>query len=168
MKRLLPRLPRGAAAFSSLPPPSPALQRSVPSPPAAGRRPRSWRDEMPVESLLPATTPLPSLPPLRPGLSLPAPRLRVDTLPNGFTVATEETYGQVATLALFVEAGSMYEADGEVGACHFLEAAAFSATGSMRAEEVQRFTQEHGMTTGAVFNREVLMFKVDTLRGSAF
>lgn len=164
------RAPRAAfgvastAPFSSTPSASP-YKRLVPAP-AAGRRPRSWKDETPSEVLPPATTPLPSLPTLRPGLSLPAPRLRIDTLPNGLTVATEETYGQVATLALFVEAGSMYEAPGEVGACHFLEAAAFGATAGMRGEEVLRLTQDHGMTTGAVFNREVLMFKVDALRGS--
>jgi processing peptidase subunit alpha len=106
------------------------------------------------------------MPALQPGLSLPPPRLRIDTLSNGLTVATEETYGQVATLALFIEAGSMYESATEVGACHFLEASAFSATASLSSEELLRLTQEHGMTTGAVFNREVLMFKVDTLRGS--
>jgi len=51
-----------------------------------------------------------------------------------------------------------------IGACHFLETMAFKSTASRTSEEVQRFTMEHGISTGAVFNREVLMYKVDCLR----
>ncbi len=46
--------------------------------------------------------------------SISAPKLQVTTLPNGFRVATQETYGPVATFAVFVDAGSMYEAPNEV------------------------------------------------------
>ena len=59
------------------------------------------------------------LPRLRPASSLPPPTVQVSTLANGLRVCTQETYGQVASLALFLDAGSMYEsaADGTIGAC---------------------------------------------------
>jgi len=85
-------------------------------------------------------------------------------IPSGLTVASHETYGQVSTISLFIEAGSMYELPDEIGSCHFLEATAFKATATMSEDDVLRFTQRYGITTGSVFNREVLMFKVDTLR----
>jgi hypothetical protein len=58
------------------------------------------------------------MPRLPPASSLPPPTVQVTTLANGLRVCTQETYGQVASLALFIDAGSMYEseADGTIGA----------------------------------------------------
>lgn len=58
------------------------------------------------------------LPKLRPASALPPPVVQVSTLANGLRVSTQETYGQVASLALFIDSGSMYEneADGTLGA----------------------------------------------------
>lgn len=53
------------------------------------------------------------------------------------------------------------------GACHFLETAAFKSTAARSAAELQSFTTERGIATGAVFNREVLMFKAECLRSEA-
>ena len=88
-------------------------------------------------------SPLPgpnSLPVLRSGRSHPPPRVQVTTLPSGLRIATQENYGQIATLALFVDAGSMYEseADGEIGACHFLETCAFQSTERRTASDILR------------------------------
>ena len=84
-----------------------------PPPPAAAAKPTV------ATTLLqpPLSEPLAGIPVLRPARNLPTPKVLVTTLPNGLRVATQETYGQVATLALFVDAGSMYEnaGDGEVG-----------------------------------------------------
>ncbi len=103
--------------------------------------------------------------------------MQITTLSNGMRVATQDSYGQVATFAMFVDAGSMYEADGsaaaaggassELGACHFLETTAFKSTQSRSTADVLSLQSEHGIGCSAVFNREVLMFKVDTLRGKA-
>jgi mitochondrial-processing peptidase subunit alpha len=57
-------------------------------------------------------------------------------------------------------------APAEIGACHFLETVAFKGTARRSGEEVQRAAQAAGIATSAVFNREVLMYKVDTLRSS--
>jgi predicted Zn-dependent peptidase len=88
------------------------------------------------------------------------------TLPNGLLVSSQETYGQVGTLALFIEAGSMYEAPDEVGACHFFETTAFKNTEGLSPDEIMALTLTKGLTTSAVFNREVLLFKVDLLRAN--
>ena len=50
-----------------------------------------------------------SLPVLKPASQLQAPETQVTTLPNGLRVVTQETYGQAATLGLFVDAGSRFE-----------------------------------------------------------
>lgn len=107
-----------------------------------------------------------SLPVLVPGSSLPSPKLQITTLPNGFRVVSQETYSQVATFAVFLDAGSMYEVGDEVGACHFIESTAFRATQNRSGDDILATCQKHGITTAAVFNREVLMYKVDTLRTS--
>ncbi len=128
--------------------------------------PRTWRDDASQFGSLPTSEALPGMPVLSPGSTLTSPQLCMDVLPSGLKVASQETYGQVCTLALFVEAGSMYERAEEIGACHFLEAMAFKSTRGMDSDEILRFTQQHGITTGSVFNQEVLLFKVDALRGS--
>lgn len=57
-------------------------------------------------------TPDCSIPRLRPARNLPSPSLQQTTLPNGFRVLSQESYGSMtSTVALFVDAGSMYETD---------------------------------------------------------
>ena len=109
----------------------------------------------------PLDTVPPGLPVLRPAHNLAVPTVRATTLPNGFRVVTQESFGQVTTFALFVDAGSMYEeGPDELGVCHFLEATAFTSTGNKSAADVQAFAQATGITSQAVFNREVVMLKV--------
>ena len=50
-----------------------------------------------------------SIPKLSPAANLPSPVTRVTQLPNGLRVASEETYGQVACVGLFLDSGSKYE-----------------------------------------------------------
>ena len=54
----------------------------------------------------------------------------------------------------------------EIGACHFLESIAFKTTAKRTSSDILHACQAHGITTSSVFNREVLMYKVDTLRSS--
>ena len=153
----------GFRFFSSVP----RQERFGPvSPSASSRATRTWRDEPVPTSSLPSSVVPSGLPALRPGHLLPSPTLQHTTLPNGLHVSSQETYGQVATLALFIEAGSMYEGADEIGACHFFETTAYKATMGLSAAELLAFTQREGLTTSAVFNREVLVFKVEALRGS--
>ena len=155
-----------SASFSTQTAPRPRQERTQETPARGGARARSWRDEpVPATSLPCDVSPL-GLPLLKPGHLLPPPALRHTTLPNGLMVSTQETYGQVATLALFIEAGSMYETAAEVGACHFFETMAFKATEKFTASDISGLTQRLGLATSAAFNREVLLYKVDVLRGN--
>lgn len=49
------------------------------------------------------------LPVLKPASQLQVPTTQASTLDNGLRVISQETYGQAATLGLFVDAGSRYE-----------------------------------------------------------
>lgn len=50
-----------------------------------------------------------SLPKLKPASQLQAPQTEVTVLPSGLRVISQETYGQAATLGVFVDAGSRHE-----------------------------------------------------------
>ena len=65
---------------------------------------------------------------------------------------------------MFIDAGSMYENNDELGTCHFLETTAFKSTHNRSAADVLEYQARNGMASAAVFNREVVMYKVDTLR----
>jgi hypothetical protein len=66
---------------------------------------------------LPLTVEPPGIPKLIPARNLPTPAVKITTLSNGLRVATQETYGQVASMALFIDAGCMYEDEQSVGGC---------------------------------------------------
>ena len=93
-----------------------------------------------------------------------SPPVRVTTLSSGLRVATQDCRGQVSTFALFADAGSMYEAADEQGSCHFIETTAFKSSAGRSSAEVLAYQQAQGITSSAVFNREVVMFKAEVLR----
>lgn len=49
------------------------------------------------------------LPKLKPASQLQAPQTEITVLPSGLRVISQETYGQAATLGIFVDAGSRLE-----------------------------------------------------------
>ena len=107
-----------------------------------------------------------SIPKLRPARNLPQPTTHITTLKNGLRVVSEENYGQVSGVGLFVDSGSMYEdgactaperarvrvrarltqdarvvalctcAEITLGSNHFLEILAFQSTANRTAEQV--------------------------------
>jgi len=93
-----------------------------------------------------------------------SPPVKVTTLSSGLRVATQDCRGQVSTFALFADAGSMYEAADEQGSCHFIETSAFKSAAGKTAADVLAYQQAQGITSSAVFNREVVMFKAEVLR----
>lgn len=56
-----------------------------------------------------------SIPASRPLNASLSPAVQCTTLSNGLRVVSQENYGQVATIALFVDAGSMYEDEVSIG-----------------------------------------------------
>lgn len=53
------------------------------------------------------------------------PPTKVTTLANGMRVASEEAYGETATIGVWIDAGSSYENEKTNGVAHFLEHMAF-------------------------------------------
>lgn len=50
-----------------------------------------------------------SLPKLKPASQLAAPQTEISVLPSGLRVISQETYGQAATIGVFIDAGSRFE-----------------------------------------------------------
>lgn len=62
-----------------------------------------------------------SLPPF----ILNVPPTQISTLPSKLRVATEETFGETATIGVFIDSGSVYENEKNNGVAHFLEHMSF-------------------------------------------
>ncbi|GAM19886.1 hypothetical protein SAMD00019534_030610 [Acytostelium subglobosum LB1] len=56
------------------------------------------------------------------------PETKVTTLPNGIRVATEQSFGETASIGVWVDSGSVYENDQNNGVAHFLEHMIFKGT----------------------------------------
>ncbi|EFA82909.1 mitochondrial processing peptidase beta subunit [Heterostelium album PN500] len=56
------------------------------------------------------------------------PETRVTTLPNGIRVATEQSFGETASIGVWVDSGSVYENEKNNGVAHFLEHMIFKGT----------------------------------------
>eukprot|EP00591_Stephanopyxis_turris_P004279 CAMPEP_0195519122 /NCGR_PEP_ID=MMETSP0794_2-20130614/14409_1 /TAXON_ID=515487 /ORGANISM="Stephanopyxis turris, Strain CCMP 815" /LENGTH=551 /DNA_ID=CAMNT_0040648229 /DNA_START=131 /DNA_END=1786 /DNA_ORIENTATION=- len=100
-----------------------------------------------------------------PAEQLEIPQTEVSTLSNGLRVASQETYGQVATIGILANVGSRLETDANTGVNHLMELLAFQSTyqHSSAAEIVSRMDTLGG-STFAAFSREQMMYCVDILR----
>ena len=56
------------------------------------------------------------------------PETKITKLQNGFTIASEATMNQTATVGVWIDAGSRFEHEGNNGVAHFLEHMAFKGT----------------------------------------
>ena len=56
------------------------------------------------------------------------PETKITKLSNGFTIASEATTNQTATVGIWIDAGSRFEHEGNNGVAHFLEHMAFKGT----------------------------------------
>ena len=69
--------------------------------------------------------------------------VQVDTLPNGFRVATERMPGLAsAAIGVWVEAGARHERAEQNGIAHFLEHMAFKGTKRRNAREIAQMVRE--------------------------
>ncbi|EGG15781.1 mitochondrial processing peptidase beta subunit [Cavenderia fasciculata] len=56
------------------------------------------------------------------------PETKITTLPNGIRVATEQSFGETASIGVWVDSGSVYENEKNNGVAHFLEHMIFKGT----------------------------------------
>ncbi|HET7410286.1 MAG TPA: pitrilysin family protein, partial [Paracoccaceae bacterium] len=81
--------------------------------------------------------------------------VRVDTLPNGFRIATERMPGLAsAAIGVWVEAGSRHERADQNGIAHFLEHMAFKGTGRRSALRIAEEIEDVGGHLNAYTSRE--------------
>lgn len=124
-------------------------------------RPEVPKDAKPQLSL---KQELPNLPKLKPASQLKAPLTETSVLPSGLRVISQETYGQAATLGIFIDAGSRFEDDDSVGVSHFLEHLGFKSTTSRSHAQLVREVEDIGALTTSSIGREQIIYTIDLLR----
>ena len=96
------------------------------------------------------------------------PRTHATTLPNGLTVASQDTYGLMSSFAFLVNRGSAHEVqqgpDAEVGATHVLELLAFRSTATRSHQDMLMEIEQLGGMVQCVGSRDGLLYCVDVLR----
>ena len=82
------------------------------------------------------------------------PETKVTTLPNGLRVATEEGFGETATVAIFIGTGSRFETEQNNGVAHFLEHLSFKGTPSLTRRDLEVEIENMGGHLNAFTSRE--------------
>ncbi|CAN7097540.1 unnamed protein product [Brassica rapa subsp. narinosa] len=106
------------------------------------------------------------------GVSLPPPladhvepsKLKITTLPNGLKIASEMSPNPVASIGLYVDCGSIYEAPYFHGATHLLERMAFKSTTNRSHLRLVREIEAIGGNTSASASREQMSYTIDALK----
>ncbi|CAH8255351.1 unnamed protein product [Arabidopsis lyrata] len=106
------------------------------------------------------------------GVSLPPPladkvepsKLKITTLPNGLKIASETSPNPAASIGLYVDCGSIYEAPYFHGATHLLERMAFKSTLNRTHFRLVREIEAIGGNTSASASREQMSYTIDALK----
>ncbi|XP_013721397.2 probable mitochondrial-processing peptidase subunit alpha-1, mitochondrial [Brassica napus] len=106
------------------------------------------------------------------GVSLPPPladlvepsKLKITTLPNGLKIASEMSPNPTASIGLYVDCGSIYEAPYFHGATHLLERMAFKSTRNRSHLRLVREIEAIGGNTSASASREQMSYTIDALK----
>eukprot|EP00056_Hartaetosiga_gracilis_P021181 m.23100 g.23100 ORF g.23100 m.23100 type:complete len:437 (+) comp8936_c0_seq1:214-1524(+) len=93
--------------------------------------------------------------------------VEVTTLPNGVKVVSTGSNSGIATLAVTVSGGSMYETSSNAGVSHYLRDLAFQSTGSRTAVRIAREGENTGTQYSSVSGRDFLQYKAQTLKSNA-
>lgn len=86
------------------------------------------------------------------------PKTDITTLSNGVRVATEEGYGETATVGVWIDAGSRYETAENNGVAHFLEHMAFKGTSGRSQRDLEVGVEDMGAHLNAYTSREQTVY----------
>jgi len=86
------------------------------------------------------------------------PPTKVSELSNKMRIATEESYGETATIGVFIDAGSAFENEKNNGVAHFLEHMAFKGTKSRTKEALEVEIENMGGQLNAYTSREQTVY----------
>jgi len=92
------------------------------------------------------------------------PPTKITTLKNGVRVATEDSYGETATVGVFIDAGSVYEDDRTNGVAHFLEHMAFKGTNNRTKVQLEQEIENMGGVLNAYTSREQTVYYTKVLK----
>ncbi|KAJ0971362.1 hypothetical protein J5N97_019321 [Dioscorea zingiberensis] len=95
---------------------------------------------------------------------LRSPEVRVSTLPNGIRVATQSSSSHMASVGVWIEAGSRFEDPGTNGTAHFLEHMIFKGTRRRTARSLEEEIENLGARLNAYTSREQTTFFADVFR----
>jgi len=82
-------------------------------------------------------------------------------------VATEESYGETATIGVWIDAGSVYEDEKTNGVAHFLEHMAFKGTKSRTKEALEVEIENMGGSLNAYTSREQTVYYAKVFKQDA-
>eukprot|EP00759_Apiculatamorpha_spiralis_P034918 PhF_6_TR36006/c0_g1_i1/m.52172/K17732/PMPCB, MAS1; mitochondrial-processing peptidase subunit beta len=92
------------------------------------------------------------------------PKTTVSSLPNGFRIACEESQGEVATVGVWIDAGSRFETPSNNGVAHFLEHMNFKGTRSLSKSELEKKFEEIGGHLNAYTARDRTSYYVKVFK----
>eukprot|EP00298_Acanthocystis_sp_HF-20_P003578 c13930_g1_i1.p1 GENE.c13930_g1_i1~~c13930_g1_i1.p1 ORF type:complete len:510 (+),score=205.28 c13930_g1_i1:40-1530(+) len=105
------------------------------------------------------------LPPSIPASDLlPSIETKVTTLKNNIRVASQAQHGDVATIGIWVNAGSRYENAENNGTAHFLEHMAFKGTSNRSQGEIESIAENSGAIFNAYTSREHTFYFATVLK----
>jgi len=93
-----------------------------------------------------------------PSYLLNAPPTKVSLLSNGIRVATEEWPGEIASVGVWVGAGSVFENEKNNGVAHFLEHMAFKGTSNRTGAQLEKEIENMGAHLNAYTSREQTVY----------
>jgi len=93
------------------------------------------------------------------------PPATVTTLPNGVRVATRESFGEMASMGIFVNAGTRDETRETAGAAHLLEHLAFSGTAKRGKTQLEMEVESMGGLLSMTSGREQSSYKMSLPAG---
>jgi len=108
----------------------------------------------------------PNIPPTKHLEDLEPPVTHLTTLQSGLRVASQETYGQLCTIGVLVDAGSRFDPPSSTGASHLVELTAFKSTYNNTHQQVLNKIEGMGGMSTANASYEQLLFCIDCLRDS--
>ncbi|KAM6966455.1 ubiquinol-cytochrome c reductase core protein 2a [Tautogolabrus adspersus] len=99
-----------------------------------------------------------------PDAPLPAQNVQVSKLPNGLVVASLENYSPIASVGVFVKAGSRFETVENQGVSHVLRLAANLTNKSSSSFKICRSVEALGGSLSVTSSRETMVYTAECLR----
>jgi len=90
--------------------------------------------------------------------------VQVTTLSNGLRVATKESFGEVASVGVFLDAGTRSETADTAGATHLVEKLAFTGTKKRSKDALEREVESMGGSLAMSTGREQSSFRLSCFK----